>query len=572
MRLNFKIGVRAAIFIVPGATSPYANQTSQVTLATVPAATTANPVSSPPPHATGIGTSGAIAGAGATLTAPSGRVGRISLVSGSVEFRGPGDAQWSAASVNDPVATGVALRTGPQAQAEVRIGPDTIDLGQGTEIAVAKLDQPITEIAIGEGRIGVDIGRLDRGENLQIDLARGGVWLLDRGRYDIAAGAGEHPERIAALAGNARFVGGGADLPIASGYQLLPSSAGTATAKIETAGPPDEFDEWCDARTVDDSQLTALFFVSREMTGYAALDEAGDWQPGGKDGEVWVPRVSAAEWAPYRNGHWRWLAPWGWSWVDDQSWAFAPSHYGRWRFADGRWSWAPGQRSEHPVWAPAVVAFLGTPGVGLSYADGPGPAIAWFPLAPGEVYWPGYTRDLDYIRALNRGNAVDFSAVRLGADGEPSAEITNAHFANRSFANVVPRPIFVAGQPIADALLTIPDERLRDAPAIMGSPRIGPPPPTSTRVATAAPQHEHQPSFPAVAATRSAKTAAWDRMVRAAAIRSRNLQEAARLRFIRLRVSASVEMSRLRRSIVLRVARFDHVLPRSEAHRRVIRR
>ncbi|HEY2540952.1 MAG TPA: DUF6600 domain-containing protein [Stellaceae bacterium] len=569
--MDFKTGVLAAIFIASGATSPYADQTPQVKLATAEpraAATAANPIPSPPPHAGGIGTSGAVAGAAATLTAPSARVGRISLVSGNVEFRGLGDAQWSAASVNDPVATGLALRTGSQAQAEIRIGADTIDLAQDTEIAVAKLDQPIAEIAVSEGRIGLDIGRLDRGESVLIDLAHGGVWVLDRGRYDIVAGAEEHPERIAALAGNARFVGGGADLPIASGYQLLPGSAETATARIETAGPPDDFDQWCGARTVDDSQLAAPYFVSREMTGYAALDEAGDWQPGGKDGEVWVPRASAAEWSPYRNGHWRWLAPWGWSWVDDQPWAFATSHYGRWRFADGRWLWTLGRRSAHPVWAPAVVAFLGTPGIGLSYADGPGPAIAWFPLAPGEVYWPGYTRDLDYIRALNRGSDVDLSAIRLGADREPPAEIADAHFANRSFASVVPRPIFVAGQPIADALLTIPDERLRDAPAIMGSPRIGSPP----LVAATAPRREHQPSLPAGVAGRSTKTAAWARMVRAAAIRSHNYQEVARLRFLRLRVSASVEMSRLRRSIVLRVARFDHALLHSEAHRRMIRR
>jgi Family of unknown function (DUF6600) len=308
------------------------------------------------------------------------------------------------------------------------------------------------------------------------------------------------------------------------------------------------------------------------MTGYAALDGAGDWQPSDKDGEVWVPRVSAADWAPYRNGHWRWLAPWGWSWVDDQPWGFATSHYGRWQFADAHWVWAPGQRWAQPIWAPAVVAFLGTPGVGLSYADGPGPAIAWFPLAPDEIYWPSYTRDLDYIRALNRGNVGDLSAVRATADGEPPAEIANGHFANRSFASVVPRAVFVTGQPIADALLTIPDERLRNAPAIMGSPQIGAPTPTPVRVAAAVPQHEHQPALVKSAAARSAKTAAWDNLVRAAVIRARRFQEGARQRFIRMRVLASTEMARLRHSIVLRVARSDHVVPQSEAHRRTIRR
>ena len=161
--------------------------------------------------------------------------------------------------------------------------------------------------------------------------------------------------------------------------------------------------------------------------------------------------------------------------------------------ADGKWPWAPGKLTPHPVWAPAVVAFLGTPGVGLSYADGPGPAVAWFPLAPGEIYWPSYTGDLDYIRAVNRENVADLSAIRIRRDGEPPAEIVNGHFANREFASVVPRPVFVAGQPAATALLTIPDQRLRNAPAIMGSPQIGPPPPAPVRVAAAGPGRDHAP-------------------------------------------------------------------------------
>ncbi len=46
----------------------------------------------------------------------------------------------------------------------------------------------------------------------QADIPRGGVWLLQPGRYDIDAGGGDRPVRIAAYTGNARFVGGGADI------------------------------------------------------------------------------------------------------------------------------------------------------------------------------------------------------------------------------------------------------------------------------------------------------------------------------------------------------------------------
>ncbi len=134
---------------------------------------------------------------------------------------------------------------------------------------------------------------------------------------------------IAAFTGGARFAGGGADFPIAAGDRAVFGNEGPTAATTEPASG-DEFAEWCGARAVDDARLAAPYFISREMTGYAALDTAGRWKANAKYGEVWVPKASPDEWAPYRNGHWRWLAPWGWSWVDDQPWGFAASHYGRW--------------------------------------------------------------------------------------------------------------------------------------------------------------------------------------------------------------------------------------------------
>ena len=58
----------------------------------------------------------------APATAPPGRVGQVALVSGKVGFRGPGDAVWSDAEINDPVAAGVSLRTDPQARAVIQFG------------------------------------------------------------------------------------------------------------------------------------------------------------------------------------------------------------------------------------------------------------------------------------------------------------------------------------------------------------------------------------------------------------------------------------------------------------------
>lgn len=509
--------------------------------------------------------------AAAARAAPPARVGRVSLTAGKAGFRGLGEALWSEAAVNDPVSTGASLRTDRPARAEMRIGPDTIDLADSTEILIAKLDEHVAEIAVRRGRIDLDIPQLDAGESIEIDFPRGAVWLLKPGRYDVDAGSGDQLPRIAAYTGGARFVGGAIDVPVKAGDALVLSGSGAAAIAAEPA-TADDFARWCGSRAVDEPKLAAPYYISTAMTGFAALDAAGTWRADATFGEVWVPNSLPAGWAPFRDGHWRWVPPWGWSWIDGQPWGFAPSHYGRWAFGDGHWVWAPGKFQAEPVYAPAVVAFLGTPGVGLSYADGPGPAIGWFPLAPGEFYWPSYTGDLDTIRALNRGNVADLGVIRLRSDGEPPAAIANAPFANRQFASVVPRPVFVAGQAAAPALLQLPPRRLQNAPAIMGSPRIGPPPPppaAPARVAAAPPIRAHPPT--AHVGALAAQRAAWAGLVRAAAIRVRIYRRSLLVRAAHLRLPGYAAQ-RLRHTIVLRLAGAWHVLHPARGRKKEIRR
>jgi hypothetical protein len=503
----------------------------------------------------------AVASASALAEAPSPRVGRFGLIAGKIEFRGAADAQWSRAAVNDPVATGVAIRSDAQARAQLRIGGDTVDLDGGTEIGVVKLGPEGVELALRQGRIAVDVFRRKTGETIEIDMPRGGVWLLQPGRYDIGSGNGDRPPRIAVFTGGAHFAGSGADYRIAAGSTVDVSAAGKGpVAATPEPAAADDFAQWCDAHRIDESRLAVPYFVSRDVTGYESLDDAGSWRSVANYGEVWSPDTPPADWAPYRDGHWRFLAPWGWTWIDDQPWGFATMHYGRWLYADGKWSWVPGRIGADPVWAPAVVSFLGTRGVGLSYADGPGPAAAWFPLAPGEIFWPSYTTDLGYIRAINGGAIADLAAIRTDDNGEPAGDVANTHFANRVFASAVPRAVFVGGDPVAPALVTIPDERLRDAPVIIGSAAIGPPLPASARVAVA---HDRPATVPLALA--AGRHSAWASAVRAAAVRSQRYQQLSRLHFAHL---ASPDTARARHGLVLRMARADHGPRRSGAPRR----
>ena len=180
------------------------------------------------------------------------------------------------------------------------------------------------------------------------------------------------------------------------------------------------------------------------------------------------------------------MTPWGWTWIDDMPWGFATSHFGRW--ANHRWlryrSRALGMGAgasalvahvEEPAFMPAAVAFLGTAGVGLSYPDAFSPAVAWFPLAPGEVYWPSFTDDPKVIRRLNDGAVADPAAIGPARKDQPPADVVTGQYRNRRYASVVPRPVFIGGKPVAEALIELPPRRLENAPLLAGSPGIEPP-------------------------------------------------------------------------------------------------
>src|SRR6059058_2504679 len=261
------------------------------------------------------------------------RIGRVSVEEGNASLR-PAGAEWSDVAVNDPVTAGMALRTADKARAQIRIGADTIALAPATRIEIGRLERGVTQIALPQGRIGIHLARIEPGGSVEIDLPRGGVWLLAPGDYEISAGDEKNPGRIVPLDGRAHIVAPGIDHTVAGGSAAMLKGPNDVTPAAEDKAIDQFVAWWQPPPSSDKAQPQALRFVSAEMTGYDALDGQGRWEVAKGYGQVWYPDGLPEDWAPYRQGHWRWLSAWGWTWVDDMPWGFAPSHFGRWARID----------------------------------------------------------------------------------------------------------------------------------------------------------------------------------------------------------------------------------------------
>jgi len=228
----------------------------------------------------------------------------------------------------------------------------------------------------------------------------------------------------------------------------------------------DGFDSWALDRDQNEERSDSANYVSREMTGYEDLDEYGDWSYVAGYGTCWRPRALVAGWAPYRFGHWIWVGPWGWTWVEDEPWGFAPFHYGRWAFAGNGWLWVPGPSVVRPVYAPALVAWVGG-GPGFRFSVGLG--VGWFPLGPGEVFIPGYRVSRAYVNNVNITN-TSVNIVRVTNVYNTvviNRNVNNITYVNRQVnggVTVVSHDTFVNARPVARNVVSVPPRELASAP------------------------------------------------------------------------------------------------------------
>jgi hypothetical protein len=376
---------------------------------------------------------------------PPGRVGRLAYLRGSVSFQPAGTDDWTTAEINRPITIGDKLWSDQDSLVEVSLGSAAIRLGSQTAFTILNLDDNVTQISVNEGTINIHLRRLNQDDSFEVDTPNIAFSLLRPGDYRIGVDENGDTTIVTVRGGEGEVTGGGQAFAVHAGQTATISGTDQLDSEVDDAYPNDDFDNWCNDRNRRQDDVPR--YVSPDMVGYDDLNGNGEWSDVPDYGPMWVPTGVVVGWAPYRYGHWVWISPWGWTWVDDAPWGFAPFHYGRWVEYRGRWGWLPGPIvAVRPVYAPALVAWVGGPGGGVG--------VAWFPLGPREVFVPPYAVSRRYVTNVNvtNTNVTNVYVTNVYNNYTVNKTVTNVTYVNRTSVTATSRDAFVSARPVAKNL------------------------------------------------------------------------------------------------------------------------
>jgi len=405
---------------------------------------------------------------------PPSRVARLGYVTGSVGFSPAGENDWMEATINRPLTTGDRLWADAGARAEIQVGGAMIHMNAGTGVSVLNLDDQIAQLQLTQGALNVRVRHLEPNQVFEVDTPNLAFTLRQPGAYRIEVDPEGDATTIVVRQGRGEVYGEDAAYSIDSrqAYRFM----GTGLREYQHVGAPrlDDFDVWSNDRDRRYDNSVSARYVSQDVVGYQDLDANGTWRVDATYGNVWYPNRVAAGWAPYRDGHWVWVDPWGWTWVDDAPWGFAVSHYGRWTNLRGTWGWVPGPMRSRAYYAPALVVFVGGDNFQLMISSGNVGGVAWFPLGPREVYRPSYPVSRGYFQNINRSNTVINNTVINNYYDNPN--VTHVEYANRRVPGAVvgvPRTAFVQSQPVSRAAVRVSQEMIANRP-VAAAPPVAP--------------------------------------------------------------------------------------------------
>ena len=401
----------------------------------------------------------------AAFADPPGRVARLSDNMGEVSYSPAGEDQWFSIGRNRPLTRGDRLWTDRNGRAELQFGSAAIRLGPDTSFEILELSDRIAQVQITEGTLSVSVRRMHRGQSIEVATPSLAFVIERAGRYRIDVDPDDQLTTIVVWEGNGIAYGVGSSFPLRAGDAVRFYDTDLRDYELYALPQIDSFDRYGLNRDRRLNQSLSLRYVDDDLVGYADLDEYGTWSNVSDYGHVWYPTQVRANWAPYRDGHWVWQEPWGWTWVDDAPWGFAPSHYGRWVSISGRWGWLPGPRNVRSVYAPALVAFVGGSdwglSIGVSGGSRSGSRIGWFPLGPRDVYRPSYRASREYFTQVNITNTVVNNTTIVNVYNSYSSGSSNGARTDYAYAGLatavtaVPGDVFRNSQPVSRAALNL---------------------------------------------------------------------------------------------------------------------
>ena len=407
---------------------------------------------------------------------PPDRAARLSFVQGDVSLQPAGEDEWADAIVNRPLTTGDKLWTDQGARAEIYVGQAAVRLGSDTGFSFLNVDDDTIQMRMTAGVINVHVRALDGNDQIEIDTPNLALSLLRPGDYRVEVNDAGDTTVVKVSEGEAEASGGSQNVIVHAQQAATFTGDEQPAAQFASLGAPDEFDSWSLERERRDdhaaSSQTAQY-VAPDVTGYQDLDDNGTWSSEDEYGYVWTPTRVAVDWSPYRDGRWAWVAPWGWTWIDDAPWGYAPFHYGRWAHVRNRWCWVPGPRHVRAVYAPALVGWVGSPGVGVSISVGGGGGVGWFPLGPREVYVPARRYSRRYVERVNVSNTVIVNRTYITNVYDNRER--NVNYRNRAVpgaVTTVSRTTFTSAQRVRGRQIRVDEREISRATA--AAPRIEP--------------------------------------------------------------------------------------------------
>lgn len=314
------------------------------------------------------------------------RVARLSYLDGDVQVRHAGQQDWEKGVANLPVVEGDELTTAAGARAEIEFDSRTfVRLGGSSYLRVVTLQDSGIALSLPEGSLSARVNDFNKDKAfLEIDIPKATIAIEKSGLYRIDPGAEDSTDAHVRVTdgGQARIYSETSGFTLKNGRSATIFLGGDRAGEWETADAApftDDFDTWTLDRdsTIAKRLKDAYYdkYYDRDIYGAEDLSGYGDWIYTKSYGYVWRPYASTispyADWSPYRYGHWRWVPPYGWTWVNDEPWGWATYHWGRWVWDDNYWVWSPYgyYRPSRSWWEPALVV------ISVLNAD-----VCWYPL------------------------------------------------------------------------------------------------------------------------------------------------------------------------------------------------